>query len=113
MESATASHNLQFLTPTQTVVEGSTCEGMIVCGATKILGRLKGFVVDPVTRRLRYLVVQGTGILAKTRLLPVTDARIDVGAWAIQLLNQDDVQSSEPFRHDRFEPFSDEHLAIS
>jgi len=85
---------------------------MIVCGATKILGRLKGFVVDPVTRRLRYLVVQGTGILAKTRLLPVTDARVDVGAWAIQLLNQDDVQS-EPFRSDSFEPFAEERLAIS
>jgi hypothetical protein len=86
---------------------------MLVCGATKILGRLQGFLVDPVAHRLRYLVVQTTGLLKKTSVLPMTDVRVDMGARAIQLLNQDDIQKSEPFSLDGLAPFSDERLATT
>src|SRR5262245_4635710 len=113
VEAAMDKNELRFLTPTQTVVEGSTCEGMIVCGATRILGRLQGFLVDPVAQRLRYLVVQATGLLSRPRLIPVTEARIDVGAHAIQLLNQDDIQTGEPFKRDRFAAYAESDLVAT
>jgi hypothetical protein len=108
-----AKDSLQFLTPTQTLVGGSSCEDMLVCGASKILGRLQGFLVDPVAHRLRYMVVQTTGLLKRTSLLPMTDARVDMGARAIQLLNQDDIQKSEPFSREEFATFSEGGLATT
>ena len=110
MEPLVAKDNLLLLTPTQTRVGDSSCEDMLVCGATKILGRLQGFLVDPVANRLRYLVVQTTGLFKKTSVVPMTEARVDMGARAIQLLNQDDIQRSEPFSRERFAPFADERL---
>ena len=84
---------------------------MLVCGATKILGRLQGFLVDPVGHRLRYLVVRTTGLLKKTSVLPMTDARIDMGAHAIQILDQEAIAQSEPFSPDDVVPFSEAQLA--
>jgi hypothetical protein len=113
VEPLVAKDSLLFLTPTQTIVEGSSCEDMLVCGATKILGRLQGFLVDPVANRLRYLVVQTTGLFRKTSVVPMTDARVDMGARAIQLLNQDDIQRSEPFNRERFAAFADSRLVTT
>ena len=113
MEPVVEKDSLQFLTPTQTLVGDSSCEDMLVCGATKILGRLQGFLVDPVANRLRYLVVQTTGLLKKTSVLPMTEARIDMGARAIQLLNQDDIAKSEPFSREQFAPFGDGRLVTT
>ena len=113
MELAVAKDGLQFLTPTQTRVGDSSCEDMLVCSATKILGRFQGFLVDPVAHRLRYLVVRTTGLLKKTSVLPITDARIDMGARAIQILDQDAIENSEPFSPDGLAPFAEEQLATS
>jgi len=110
---AVAKDGLQFLTPTQTRVGDSSCEDMLVCGATTILGRLQGFLVDPVAHRLRYLVVRTTGLLKKTSVLPITDARIDMGARAIQILDQDAIANSEPFSSEGLVPFTEEQLATS
>lgn len=105
MEPVVAKDSLQFLTPAQTLVGGSSCDDMLVCGATKILGRLQGFLVDPVAHRLRYMVVRTTGLLKKTSLLPMTEARIDMGARAIQILDQEAIAQSEPFAPDEITPF--------
>jgi hypothetical protein len=86
---------------------------MLVCGATKIFGRLQGFLVDPVAHRLCYLVVQTTGLFRKTSVVPMTEARIDIGARAIQLLNQDDIKGSEPFSRERFASFGDSRLVTT
>ena len=111
MELAVPKDGLQFLTPAQTRIGDASCDDMLVCGATKILGRLQGFLVDPVGHRLRYLVVRTTGLLKKTSLLPVTDARIDMGAHAIQILDQEAIAQSEPFSLDGLVPFSVGQLA--
>jgi hypothetical protein len=113
VETVVDKDGLQFLTPTQTRVGNSSCDDMLVCGATKILGRLQGFLVDPVAQRLRYLVVQTTGLLKKTSVLPMTAARIDMGARAIQLFGLDDLQKGEPFRREEFAPFGDERLVTT
>jgi hypothetical protein len=113
VEPVLAKDGLRFLTPTQTLVGGSSCEDMLVCGATKILGRLQGFLVDPVAHRLRYLVVQTTDLFRKSSLMPITEARIDMGARAIQLLNQDDIQHSEPFSREHFALFGDDRLVTT
>jgi hypothetical protein len=86
---------------------------MLVCGATKILGRLQGFLVDPVAHRLRYMVVRTTGLLKKTSVLPMTEARIDMGARAIQILDQDAIENSEPFSPEGLVPFSEDQLATT
>ena len=111
MEPVVAKDGLQFLTPAQTLVGGSSCDDMLVCGASKILGRLQGFLVDPVAHRLRYMVVRTTGLLKKTSVLPMTDARIDMGARAIQILDQEAIAQSEPFTADGLVPFSEGQLA--
>jgi hypothetical protein len=113
VEPVVAKDNLRFLTPSQTMVDGLSCEDMIVCGATKILGRLHGFLVDPVSRRLRYLVIQTSGLLNRTKVVPMVEARLDVGARAIQLLNQDDTQASESFAGERFAPFAEDRLVTT
>lgn len=113
MEPVVAKDGLQFLTPTQTLVGGSSCEDMLVCGATKILGRLQGFLVDPVAHQLRYLVVRTTGLLKKTSVLPITEARVDMGARSIQILDQEAIEKSEPFSLEGLAPFSEEQLATT
>ena len=113
MELAVAKDGLQFLTPAQTLVGGSSCDDMLVCGATTILGRLQGFLVDPVGHRLRYLVVRTTGLLKKTSLLPMTEARVDMGARAIQILDQEAIAQSEPFSLEGVVPFSEGQLATT
>jgi hypothetical protein len=111
VEPLVAKDGLQFLTPTQARVGGSSCEDMLVCGTTRILGRLQGFLVDPVAHQLRYLVVRTTGLLKKTSVLPMTDARIDMGARAIQILDQDAIDRSEPFSPEGLSPFTEDQLA--
>lgn len=103
-------NDLRFLESGRAEVNGSCLSGMLVCGASHVLGRLQGFVVDPVTRQLRYLVIRTAGLLAKTRLLPVTAARIDLDARAIQLLDEQVLDRAEPFTPSRFPRFDDDDL---
>src|SRR5687767_1262804 len=66
--------DLRYLDPQHTAVAGINCVGMTVRNATGIIGQFQGFLVDPVARRLRYVVIE---LLGRLRLMPVTTARVD------------------------------------
>jgi len=102
--------DLRFLDCGATEVAGAACNGMTVRSGTGVLGQLEGFIVDPIARRLQYLVVKTSGWLGLTRLMPLESARIDVDGHTIELLDDDTVDRSEPFRPERFPAFSDTDL---
>lgn len=101
---------LRFLQPQQTQIAGAHCAGMTVRAAAGVIGELEGFVVEPLTRRLRYFVVRTTGLFGRTKLMPATAARIDMETRAIELLDEDIAESSQVFKPELFPAFSDEDL---
>src|SRR5262245_54706911 len=87
MAAESAPSDLRYLEPIQATIDGVRCEDMTVRAATGgVLGRLQGFIVDPVARQLRYFVVRTSGIMGRSRLLPVIGARFDLEHRAIELL---------------------------
>ena len=78
---------------------------MTVRNETGILGQFQGFLVDPVARQLRYVVIE---LLGRLRLMPVTTARVDLTAGAIELLDHADIRHSKPFKPEQFRTLSDE-----
>jgi hypothetical protein len=59
---------------------------MTIRAATgRALGRLAGFVVDAAEQHVRYLVVRGSGLFAKTRLLPYSTPRVDFEHRVIEI----------------------------
>ena len=90
--------DLRFLHPGHTAVAGAGCDGMIVRTASRAIGRLKGFLIDRATQRVRYLVVETWGIWGRTSLVPVTAARIDLEDRAIELLDEEQAEGVERFR---------------
>jgi hypothetical protein len=95
--------DLRFVEPEHTEVGGMALDDMLVCNTTGILGRLQGFIVDPVAHRVRYLVVQTNELL--TKLMPVGEARIDLDSRSIQLLDQETPNHAEPFKRELFPAF--------
>ena len=112
MTSENADSELRYLEPVQATIEGVVCDDMTVRGATgSVSGRLQGFIVDPVARQLRYFVVRTSGLLGRSRLLPVTAARFDLEHRAIELLTSAaEFTINRPFKRDRFPRFSDDDL---
>lgn len=77
------SAELQYLDPSKVQIAGHTCTGMTIRAAQgNVLGDLHGFLVDPIGRRLLYLVVK---TLKHTRFLPFVAARVDTGRNEIQV----------------------------
>jgi hypothetical protein len=97
--------DLRYLDPQHLAVAGTRCEGLTVRNETGILGQFQGFLVDPVARRLRFVVIE---LLGRLRLMPVTTARIDLDKGAIELLDHADIRFSKPFQRDMFRTLSDE-----
>jgi hypothetical protein len=79
----TQTGTLQYLDSDKVVIAGTPCSGMTIRTATGgILGDLHGFLVDPIGRQLRYLVV---GTLNRTRFLPFSAARVDTSKREIEV----------------------------
>lgn len=93
---------LRFLKPQQAALMGGGCDDMLVCDPREIVGRLLGFIVDPVARQLKYLVVQTAGLLSRKQMVPVTAARVDLRSRAIHLLDPDAAAQAEPFTPERY-----------
>jgi hypothetical protein len=100
--------DLRFLHPGLTAVAGTACDGMIVRTASRPVGRLQGFLIDRATQRICYLVVETWGLWGHTRLVPITVARIDFEARAIELLDEQQANGVERFRPEQFETYSQE-----
>ena len=101
--------NLRYLDPQHLAVAGMRCEGMTVRNETGIIGQFRGFLVDPVAKRLRYVVIE---LLGRLRLMPVTTARVDLPGGAIELLDHADIRFSKPFRPELFRALSDESSIV-
>ena len=105
---STAAETLRYLDGDQANIAGERCDAMTIRAATgRALGRLQGFIIDPLERQLRYFVVRTSGLFGASRLIPVTAARVNVQDRAIELLaDEDDVT---PIPHNpQFPAFSDE-----
>ncbi len=90
---------LQYLDSHLVDVEGVSCSEMTIRVATgRVLGKLQGFLVDPVAQQLKYLVVSTSswfGELGGTKVLPFVSARVDAATRAIEVLANDfEVQSN-------------------
>jgi len=80
------SSTFQLVEPEDIVIEGVPATGMTIRAATgRALGRLRGFVVDAAEQHIRYLAVRGSGLFAKTRLLPFSMARVDFDRRIIEI----------------------------
>lgn len=101
--------DLRYLESERAEVNGSRLSGMVVRGHSRVLGRLQGFVIDPLGRQLRYLVVQAAGLFGRPKLVPLATAHVDFGARTIQL-DDDAVRAAQPFERERFPAFSDDDL---
>lgn len=75
---------LQYLDPSKVRIAGHTCAGMTIRAPQgNVLGEVNGFLIDPIGRRLRYLVVK---TLKHTRLLPFAiGARVNTSANEIEV----------------------------
>lgn len=76
----------EYIAPADVVIEGVPATGMTICAATgRAVGRLRGFIVDATERHIRYLAVRGSGLFAKTTLLPFSMPRVDVERRTIKV----------------------------
>ena len=76
----------RYIAPSDVIIEGVPATGMTICAATgRAVGRLRGFIVDATERHIRYLVVRGSGVFAKTTLLPFSMPRVDFDRRTIRV----------------------------
>lgn len=69
-----------------TRIAGLPGESLIVRTATgRVLGRLRGLIIDPVNQHLRYLVVRASGLFSKATLVPAVTPRVDFEDRAIEV----------------------------
>lgn len=76
--------------------------------AAEPIGELEGFIIDPPARKIRYMVVHPRGLLSRSCLVPLSDARLDAEAEA--LLVDEPLSRCEPFRASRYPEVSDEDV---
>lgn len=110
MSSTVDGSDLRYLEPERAAIRGEGCEGMTIrASGGQDLGRLQGFVVDPAARRLRYFVVKTSGMLGRTKLLPIAAARVDVNDHVIEV-DEYEFRGSRPFSPTMYPTFSDDDL---
>jgi hypothetical protein len=88
---------LQYVEPVH--IAGLPGKRLIVRVATgRVLGRLRGFIMDPMNQHLRYLVVHASGWFSKTTLVPAVSPRIDFDCRAIEIdVNDVELQTVHNF----------------
>lgn len=73
-----------------TRIAGLPGESLIVRTATgRVLGHLRGLIMDPMNQHLRYLVVRASGWFSKATLVPAVTPRVDFDDRAIEIDVQD------------------------
>ena len=64
----------------------------------RVLGRLRGVIIDSLNAHLRYVVVRARGWFGKTTLVPAYSPRIDLARRAIEIdANDDDLSTVHHF----------------
>jgi hypothetical protein len=105
---------LRYLTADR-VLARTGCVGMapVVGDGNRQLGRLEGVMVDPVGRRLHYLVVGSNGFMRQThRLVPVDwPIQLDRQSGAIRLhADGRDLAGCATVEPERLKPFGDDDV---
>lgn len=78
--------SLEYVKPGRVAIAGMPSEGLMIRVATgRALGRLRGFIIDPIDQHLRYFVVRASGLFGKTTLVPAASPRIDFDHHAIEI----------------------------
>jgi hypothetical protein len=76
--------------------------------AAEPIGDLKGFIVDPPARKVRFVVVHPRGTFSRSRLVPMPGARLDAESEA--LLVDEPLSDCERFDASRYPEVSDEDV---
>jgi hypothetical protein len=108
-----ASARLRYLDATQVLGPTGDFKDFQLCDATDhALGKLKGFIVDPAARQLRYFVVEARRWLKKhAYLVPLCPATLECERHAVKFEFGDELLSGwRKFDHRLFTRFSDEDL---
>jgi uncharacterized protein YrrD len=110
MNDETGTSHLRFLDNSR--LESPLVEPLDVCTQTGTkIGTFDGVVVDPVERRVRYLVVDRGRVFQKRCLIPMAEARVDAAHHELRI----DVDDTDTNDWERFDPvtfptFSDDDL---
>jgi hypothetical protein len=113
MDDETRTSQLRFLDNSR--LESPLVEPLDVCTQTGTkIGTFDGVVVDPVERRVRYLVVDRGRVFHKRCLIPMPAARVDAAHHELRI----DVDDTDTNAWERFDPvtiptFSDDDLVTA
>ena len=100
---------LRYLDANQVEHPSGTFAGHMLCSQDyEQLGAITGILVDPATRRLRYFVIERSGVLKRRRYLLPVDSSPVLRADDRKLCVLADVDDLERFDARLVEPFSDE-----
>ena len=104
--------HLRYLDATQVLGPIGDFKDFQLCdAANRAVGKLKGFVVDPAARQLRYFVVEAGQWLRKHRyLVPLSPATLECERHTVKLEFGDELRGWRPFDDQLFSRFSDEDL---
>ena len=92
-------------------VEG---DGLPLCGlpveteSHQNLGRVDGVIVEPSTRRVHYLVIDGDDV--GRYLMPIRTICLDPSNQTLKVMDEPDPTGWEPFDPDAYDEFGDEDL---
>ena len=101
--------NLRYVRAAHVKGDGLQLYGVPVeTGSQRNLGRVDGVIVEPSTRRLHYLVVDGDDV--GRYLLPVNTICMDRMCQALRVMDEPEPAHWEPFDPDAFDEFGDEDL---
>jgi PRC-barrel domain protein len=95
--------------------DGRLGRATLVSRSNAPLGKLDGIVIDPMSRQVRYYVVESPGWLTTRHyLLPLTPARLDRDRHAVEVdLDADDLKQLDEVEPDDLPRYSDEDLLAS
>jgi len=100
---------LRYLDANQVEHPSGTFAGHVLCSQDyEQLGAITGILVDPATRRLRYFVIERSGVLKRRRYLLPVDSSPVLRADDRKLCVLADVDDLERFDARQVERFSDE-----
>jgi hypothetical protein len=106
------SASLRYLDATQVLSPIGDFKDFQLCdAANRAVGKLKGFVVDPAARQLRYFVVEAGQWLRKHRyLVPLAPATLECERHTVKLEFGDEFRGWRLFDDRLISRFSDEDL---
>jgi hypothetical protein len=102
--------NLRYVQATNVESDGLPLCGLPVeTDCHQKLGRVDGVIVEPSTRRLHYLVVDGDDDVGRY-LMPLDAICLDPSSHTLKVMDEPDPASWEAFDPDAYDDFGDDDL---